>query len=47
MTGGLDVAYRFCQASWAFFGIELLDVGGWLANCEEALETGADFLAVG
>ena len=26
--------------------IELVDVGDWLANCDEALETEADFLAV-
>ena len=28
------------------FGVELINVGGWLANCDEALETEADFLVV-
>ena len=26
--------------------IELINVGGWLANCDEVLETRADFLAI-
>ena len=26
--------------------VELINVGGWLANCDEALETKADFLMV-